>query len=179
MPLSSLNVESELSYAYLHAVASKAGMNCKVENRHGDNYGTDALVDYFAPIPNTYRTDVSLRIQLKATTNIQSETSTHFSYSFRGIDQYDKLRSNRGEPHRLLVVLLLPNSDNEWLSCSIDELILRNAAYWICLYNAPASTNQVSQTIYIPKTNLLTPDSLVAICQEIGQGNIPTYTVPS
>lgn len=33
-PLSDIDIESELSYAYLHAVASKAGFACDVKGRH-------------------------------------------------------------------------------------------------------------------------------------------------
>jgi len=53
MPLPITEIESELGYAYLHAVASKAGMSCKCENRHGDNYAIDAVVDYFDRIPGS------------------------------------------------------------------------------------------------------------------------------
>lgn len=178
MPLTNNDIESELSYAYLHAVASKAGLNCKVENRHGDNYGIDARIDYFAPIPNTWRTDVSIRIQLKATINRGAETITHISYPFRGINQYDRLRTNLGEPHRILVVLFLPDNPVEWLNISHDELLLKQAAYWVCLYGAIASDNEISQTIYLPKANLLTPKSLISVCQGIGAGNIPKYNLP-
>ena len=41
--LSPPNIESELSYAYLHAVASKAGMACNAGSRHEDNNGIDAV----------------------------------------------------------------------------------------------------------------------------------------
>lgn len=178
MPLPSNEIESELSYAYLHAVASSAGMNCKTENRHGDNYAVDALVDYFAPIPDTYITDVSLRIQLKATTNKGTESETHISYFFRGIDQYDKLRTNKGEPHRILVVLHLPDKNADWLTCTTKQLIIKYSAYWVCLYGATKSTNDTGTTIYLPKKNLLTPESLIKLCQEIGKGNIPSYQIP-
>lgn len=40
------NIESELSYAYLHAVAAKAGMSCKQGDRHDDGAGVDAEVNY-------------------------------------------------------------------------------------------------------------------------------------
>lgn len=178
MALPTNEIESELSYAYLHAVASRAGLNCKVENRHGDNYGVDALVDYFALIPNTWRTDVSLRIQLKATTNKGAETATHYPFFFRGIDQYDKLRTNKGEPHRILIVLFLHEDGADWLTCTTDELILKYSAYWVCLYGAVASANATGETVYLPKANLLTPDSLINICQEIGIGNLPAYQIP-
>lgn len=178
MALPTNEIESELSYAYLHAIASRAGLNCKYENRHGDNYSVDAVVDYFAPIPNIYRTDVSLRIQLKATTNKGAETATHFPFFFKGIDQYNRMRTNKGEPHRILIVLYLPQDATTWLTCTPDELVLKYSAYWVGLYEAPASANATGETIYIPKANRLTTDSLIKLCQNIGLGNIPTYQIP-
>ena len=177
MPLTVQNIESELSYAYLHAVASKAGLNCKVENRHGDEYGVDAIIDYYAPIPGTYRTDVSIRVQLKATRNYGAVTETHISYALTTIPQYDKLRKNRGEPHRILVVLFLPRNPDEWLTYSTEELILKQAAYWVCLYGAEETVNTSSITIQIPKANLLTPESLKNLCCSIGQGSLPSYLI--
>lgn len=175
MPLLTNDIESELSYAYLHAVASKAGLSCTSANRHGDNYTIDAQVDYFAPIPDTYRTDVSLRVQLKATINKGTETATSISYLFRGRNQYDRLRTNAGEPHRILVVMFLPRDSAEWLVCSPDELIVKHTAYWVCLYGAN-SIDSESTTIRLPKANLLTPENLVQLCHEIGRNNIPNYS---
>ena len=34
-----IEIESELSYAYLHAVAARAGMSCEVSGRHTDKDG--------------------------------------------------------------------------------------------------------------------------------------------
>ena len=42
MPLlSNNNITAELSYAYLHAIAAKAGMSCKAGDRHDDGAGVD------------------------------------------------------------------------------------------------------------------------------------------
>ena len=141
MPLTQNDIESELSYAYLHAVATRAGMNCTVSNRHSDNYQCDAEVQYFGPIPNTYITDIHLRIQLKATVATPVETDSHLSYFYRGIEQYDNMRIYRGASHRILVVLYLPNLDTEWLNNNIDSMVLKKCAYWVCLYGAPQSNN--------------------------------------
>lgn len=177
MPLSNNDIESELSYAYLHTVASKAGLNCKVENRHGDNYGIDAQIDYSSNIPGTWRTDVSLRIQLKATINRGFETDTHIAYPLRGINQYNQLRILSGEPYRILIVLFLPVNAAEWLHISHTGLLLKQAAYWVCLYGAEATATTTSKTIYLPKANLLTPQSIITLCQEIGRGNFPQYNL--
>ncbi len=175
MPLSSNDRESELSYAYLHAVASKAGLNCEVANRHADNYGIDARVTYFDKIPGTYITDVSLGVQLKATIKKGTETDTHIAYAFKGVDQYNRLRIYRGGEYRILVVLFLPERQDEWLTCSSEELIIRHSAYWVCLYGAEETGNSGGKTIYLPKVNLLTPESLMTLCQNIGKGNIYQY----
>ncbi len=178
MPLTSQNIESELSYAYLHAIASKAGINCSIVNRHSDNYGTDATIDYYDNIPNTYITDVSFRVQLKATTKAIVENKGHFSYFLKEIDQYDRMRTDKGQPHRILVVLFLPDKPDEWLDCTPDQLILKKAAYWVCLYGADESDNKTGVTIYLPKANLLTPSSLIGLAQNVGMGNIPIYKKP-
>jgi hypothetical protein len=88
------------------------------------------------------------------------------------------LRSNVGEPHRILVVLFLPQNPEEWLAISSSELILKEAAFWVSLYGADATQNQTGETIYLPKANLLTPESLISICQGIGTGVLPVYQRP-
>jgi hypothetical protein len=42
--LSMQNIESELSYAYLHAVASRCGIICESSGRHTDDAGVDAVL---------------------------------------------------------------------------------------------------------------------------------------
>ncbi len=42
--LTDRNIEAELSYAFLHAVACKAGFSCEYRNRHLDSAGADATI---------------------------------------------------------------------------------------------------------------------------------------
>jgi hypothetical protein len=42
--LTDQNIEAELSYAYLHAVASRAGFACEYTTRHMDSAAVDAIV---------------------------------------------------------------------------------------------------------------------------------------
>lgn len=64
--LSVQNIESELSYAYLHAVAAQAGVSCTQGSRHEDNHGIDARLLGLAPFPaQGKRTEVDINIQLK------------------------------------------------------------------------------------------------------------------
>src|SRR5205807_5905805 len=106
--LSTYDIEAELSYAYLHAVAAKAGMSCMCANRHLDNAGVDAevtAVEKFAA--DSVLTDISLHVQLKATSRQPAEQEERFSYFMQDIGRYDKLRNSGTLPPRILVVLFL------------------------------------------------------------------------
>jgi hypothetical protein len=72
--LSSYDIEAELSYAYLHAVAAKAGMGCMCSNRHLDNAGVDAIVTAVEKFQwDSVFTDISLHVQLKSTSKQPAE----------------------------------------------------------------------------------------------------------
>jgi len=52
MILTENNIKSELSYAYLHVVAARAGCSAVVTDRHSDDAGIDAVIrakERFAP----------------------------------------------------------------------------------------------------------------------------------
>lgn len=122
-PISPVNIESELSYAYIHAVASKAGMSCRQAGRHEDNNGIDAGVTAWAPFDNGgYLTEVDIKVQLKATVNIPADDGTYLSYFVRGVSRYDDLRADTVEVTRILVVLFLPADAATWLGQTEDEL---------------------------------------------------------
>jgi hypothetical protein len=172
------DIESELSYAYLHAVAAKAGMSCNLGNRHDDGAGVDVEVSYRGQIPDTYIRHVQLNFQLKATTKNPGDDPEFLSYFMQDINRYNKLRCNDSVLYKILAVLFLPSDASRWLTISHDELIMKNAAYWVCLYGAPESSNSYGQTIYLPRTNLLTPDSLLKLVNLAVNKNVPHYTQP-
>jgi Domain of unknown function (DUF4365) len=179
MSLTIQNIESELSYAYLHAVASRAGINCQVLNRHSDNDGVDAQLEYQAPIPGAYISDVIIKVQLKATKLTPLETTTHYSYFFGGKAQYDDMRqARRGSVIKILVVMFLADDSKDWVLCSQSELQLKRACYWVSLQGAKETDNANGKTIYIPKKQLLTPDSLVQLFHDAAKLNPPTYQNP-
>lgn len=48
-PLNSNDIESELSYAYLHAVAAHVWAGCQVASRSYDGNGIDAMITGWGP----------------------------------------------------------------------------------------------------------------------------------
>jgi len=172
------DVEAELSYALLHAVAAKARATCVCAERLSDARGIDATLTSWGPFGAGDRQEVDLKIQLKATTKPPADLGTHFSYSISKVAQYDQLRAvNVYSVPRILVVLFLPPSSAEWLSATAEELLLRRAAYWVSLSGAPPVATK-SATVYLPKTQLLTPHSLQALMSELASGNYPSYDIP-
>jgi hypothetical protein len=178
MSLTSQNIESELSYAFLHAIAGKAGMSCKMGDRHDDSHGVDAEINFRGVTEHPYIKHVQLNVQLKATVNNPGNDPDFVSYFFQGIQRYNKLRLNDSVCYKILVILFLPADPESWVNCSEDELILKNCAYWVNLYGAEETSNMTGQTIYLPKNQLLTPVELIRLANMAANKNVPTYKKP-
>jgi len=174
--LSSLNIESELSYAYLHAVASHAGMACSVGNRHEDNNGIDATLTGWGPFTNGgYLTEVTIKVQLKATIAVPADDGTNLSYFIHGVNRYDDLRTETVTNARILVVLFLPADAQEWLNHSPDQLILRRCAYWQSLRCAPTTVNGSGATVKLPKAQMFNPQALKDLAAQLSHSRFPLY----
>ena len=162
--LSEPNIESELSYAYMHAIASRAGMSCVVSGRHEDNSGLDARLMAWGPFEGGgYLTEVTLYVQLKATIIPPVDNERTLSYFLHGVERYNKLRMETRSTPLILVVLFLPQNAADWLEHSEEELVLRRCAYWTSLCGAPETANANGQTIHIPKANLFNAEGLIAL----------------
>ena len=172
------NVESELSYAYLHAVASNASMACRMSSRHEDNNGIDATLTAWGPFSNGgYLTEVDIKVQLKATISIPADDGVHLSYFVNGVNRYDDLRCETIDVCRILVVLFLPADVEERLDHSVDQLILRRCAYWQSLRCAPATTNSSGATIKLPKAQMFSPEALTELAARLSRRDFPRYSV--
>jgi hypothetical protein len=155
-PLTQNDIESEISYAYLHAVASHAGAGCSSANRASDGNGIDAIITGWGPFPGGgYLQEIDIKVQLKATVGIPVQKNAFLSYTLNGISRYNDLRSSSLATHRILVVLFLPPDPSDWLSISENELILKKCAYWVSLRGAVASTKfNKSNSIYSAGSNV-------------------------
>lgn len=176
-PLSPPNIESELSYAYLHAVASQAGMSCRDGNRHEDNNGIDAqLTGWLTFVDANTLTEVDIKIQLKATIAEPDDDGTNFSYRLAGANRYNDLRSETISVARILVVLFLPRNAAEWLNHAPEQLVLRRCAYWQSLRGAPQITAD-SAVIKFPKMQQFSPEGLTQLAARLARRDFPRYPV--
>jgi len=175
-PLSANDIESELSYAYLHAVAAKASVACKIGSRHDDNAGVDAELTGWGPFPaGGYREEVDIKVQLKATTRALVQRDGLISYNLQGIARYDDLRCAAISTPRILVVLFLPDNREEWLIQNDEALSLRKCAYWVSLRGAAPSSNKSAQTVYLPVKQRFDVMGLKTLMGAISRNETPTY----
>ena len=174
--LSNNDIESEISYAYLHAVASHAGMAVTMANRHADNNGIDATITAWGPFEGGGKIEeVDLRIQLKATVHVPSDDGKTLSYFLAGVNRYDDLRKVSLLTPRLLVVLFLPSESSQWLSCSTDNLLLRHCAYWLSLRGASKIETTSGTTVKFPKNQPFTPEELKKLAVRLSRNDPPLY----
>lgn len=175
MLLSENNIKAELSYAYLHAVAARAGFSCQVGDRHEDGIGVDAklrILERFGP--DSILTNFSVDIQLKATSELATPVDGKYRYALR-LKNYDELRSVECQAPQLLVVLWLPADSGQWLLHSPERLICQRCAYWLSLRGAPPSANEATQTVSVPIENHLSVPKLRELMARFSRREVKNY----
>ncbi len=142
--------QERISTAFAHAVAARAGYTTSVYDL--DRTGIDLLIQ----AGGTMRPQLGL--QMKATTTLNL-TGDRLQFSFRMLTKhYDWLRLPSQVP-RLLVVLDMPQEENDWMTINDTGLIMRRQAYWKDLKDEP-ETDRNSITVNIPTDNVFNVDSL-------------------
>ena len=136
--------KSELSYAYLHALAAICGYTCQ-KGPNPDVNSVDAIIE---------AKGADLHVQLKATSSptIRND-GLHFQLSRKN---YDDIRS--AFTPTILVVLELPKEPDEWLECYAEGLIMRRCVWWKSLKGCPDIETD-SKVIVMPESQKLNPDS--------------------
>ena len=180
-PISTNDIESEISYAFLHAVASKAGLGCGIGTRHDDNHGIDATLTAWEV--GADKDEIDIKVQLKAKKGAPINNIGHISYFLRESaanpnKRYNELRAETKSTHRILVVLFLPDDETQWINVTAESLIIKNCAYWVSLRGAAAPAgNGTGQTVYIPETQIFNRENLKIILDKIIAKTL-TYTLP-
>ena len=144
------NQKEQFSAAYARAVASVVGLN--VSKCEVDDDSIDITFERSGGLAE--RVD----IQLKCTAaTLPAEGDLRFPLK---IKNYEDLSRPTIMP-RILVVLFVPEKCESWMEISPERAILRHAAWWLSLENAPATDNESKVTLTIPRSNLFTPGVLI------------------
>lgn len=160
--------KESLSRAYVTAVVGRARHQL-IWGREYD-YGVDGSVRILEARGNRIReTGLGFDFQSKTTVD-WSLVGTDIVYDLQA-DAYNNLveRAGSGAMPFLLILLCLPMDEDIWLSVSADELIVRRCAYW-CKVDGDLTPNTATQRIRVPNSNVLTPEAVARVLQDIKTG---------
>ena len=69
--------------------------------------------------------------------------------------------------------MLVPVEEADWATQSEEGLTLRYAAYWLSLSDHVGTDNTETVTVFLPRTQLFTPESLRGIMGRVDRGQTP------
>ncbi|AXI80684.1 DUF4365 domain-containing protein [Peterkaempfera bronchialis] len=157
-----------LQVGYLHAVAAAAG--CSLSQPFPDN-GIDWHLSH-GSAAHAADDEVTIKVQLKATQQTAPcPAGPYFSFTLDN-DHLRKLARSRVAVHRILVVMLLPRSVDDWLLARPDRLELRHCCYWVNLAGHPV-TGKRRTNVRIPTERVFDDRALCAIMARVGAGGSP------
>ena len=87
-------------------------------------------------------------------------------------DHLVKLARTPVSVHKILVVMLVPRTQDDWLRASHDRLDLRHCCYWINLAGHPV-TGRRRTTVRIPTSRIFDDRALCEIMTRVGTGGRP------
>lgn len=150
------DIKEQLSYAYVHAVAAKAGFSCDRPSVDRDSVDAEISAKGFLD-PGTVLSSPKVQLQLKATARGPVKEAL-FGFRLKR-KNHDDLRRRTMCP-RLLVVLVLPMHEKHWLAQTEQSLITRYCAYWHNLLNVEEPSQQSLVPLAIRKGNRFTVNAL-------------------
>lgn len=161
--------QEALSKAYVRAIAAQAGL---IASEPGNDYGIDMNLRAVTPLVGQRRDrGPQLDLQLKSTTRA-NVGPTHITYDLPVVN-YDDLRAAELQVARILVVMVMPEDEELWLSQAPAELILRHCAYWLSLKGWPPTTNTSTIRVPIPVLNVFSTAALRDIMQRLRERRDP------
>lgn len=156
------HIKERLNLAYVHAVAGRAGVN--VEHSIHD-YGVDGSFRAVQVVEGRHiQTGFPVDFQLKATVNWRFD-SDRVVYDLDARAHDMMVTRERSAVPLVLILMCLPEDERLWLRATERALLIKNSCYWHWLQAGPPSGNSSSVRVRIPRANLLTSESLLALLQ--------------
>ena len=161
-------MKEQFSIAYAHAVATVAGLNT------GEWRVDDESVDFMIGQRGGCGTirNPRLEVQMKCTAlDVLKADGVHFKLLRKN---YDDLRDQKLHVPKILVVMLVPEKPEKWMSeVSEDRLCLHRCAWWMSLRGCEEHVQAKDPTIVLPRGQLFNVVGLQSIMKRIGEGQNP------
>jgi len=159
--------EEKLSAAALHAVVATIGGAMHQCDHAVDNLGVDATCVFSGSFTDDPFEDtlITIYVQLKATRNPKEVNKNGVDCWALSLDVKQIRRYLDCGKHFFLALFIAPPEDEQerWVEVTPESVVVRKSLYWTFLKGFQIDDAQKTNTIYIPKTNLLTPAALVDV----------------
>lgn len=168
------HIKELLSRAYVQAIAASCGLNLSGKSEF--DYGIDGTLTSIK-IRKTKKnnrkveTGFKLDFQLKSSVDIEEVDKHTLKYDLEVKNYNDLIDEEVGTP-RILILYKLPRDKKKWVEVTENCMELRGPAWWCILKGEPESENKYTKTIYIPKLQLLTSDSLNELMKKVERGEL-------
>lgn len=147
------DVKEELSLAYVHAVASRAGFAVETIRKDRDSVDLKIMARGRLHAAATLESP-ELSVQLKATQrDLPPGEDPYFDLP---VHNYADL-SKRTMVPRILVVLFMPNDETQWVTVTDEALTMRRSAFWMSLLGASPSPNATTHRVRLPQNQAFEP----------------------
>ncbi|MER5517606.1 DUF4365 domain-containing protein [Streptomyces sp. NPDC002763] len=135
--------------------------NLDVTRKERDRVGVDWQLGYAGRRGTRRFPAIEAQVKCTSSPDIHDD---HIRYALK-LKNYNQLAGPDYEMPRFLFLVLAPTDAFAWSYATEDHLLLRNAAYWLCLHDQQTlpldnRSSTGTRTIHIPRANLLTVDSL-------------------
>lgn len=160
--------QEQLSKAYINAVVAHAGHTFSAPQL---DYGVDGSMHKIASANGRrYDSGIVIDVQLKATTRwILQDNFVLYDVEAQTFNDLANRFQEERATEMILAVLCLPQDENDWLSITEEQLILKKCCYWCKITDQPTD-NTASKRIKIPKGNLLSPEAVIELLEKVAQG---------
>lgn len=159
-----------LQIGYLHSVVAAAG--CTLGAPFPDR-GIDWTVNHESS-QHSVDPEATIKISLKSTSTVGPNPSgAHFSFRLEN-EHLRKLEASPVTVPRILVVMLVPPSWDDWIAVGSNNLTVAHCSYWVNLEGMQHSRAAGGKTtVHIPTANIFDDKALCEIMQRVGSGGRP------
>ena len=157
-----------ISVAYIRAVSARAGLSLDVREL---DYGVDGTLNEITKRDGRLcESGRKIDFQLKASKNwALKDGQIVYALEAKTYNDIVIRHQEKSIPRCLLILLCLPEDEEDWLKITAEELSIRKCCYWVYLEGQETS-NKESVTIKIPESNRFTPEYVKALFERVRTG---------
>src|SRR5258708_4926643 len=130
--------QEALCRACIQAVAGQWGMTYATPF---PDYGTDLVLGEIEIVGNSL-VESGNRVDVQAKSTALPQQASELIPFDLDIRTFNWLRATRHGNPRILVVLVLPEDESQWLTQTSEEFVVRHCVYWLSVAGMPGVKNR-------------------------------------